>query len=111
MKYYFKRKIGKETHTFVSEGENLFDMIQDSKKISFNSIHKCGCCGGDNLTLDSHIAQGKHKYVYVRCLNPQCRATLNFGKQQENPDVFYPRTREEDGKKVLDWKKFEPKSE
>ena len=110
MKYYFKRRIGKETHTFVSEGENLFEMVNDSKKISFKSIYKCDCWGSENLTLDSHVAQGKHKYVYVRCLNKDCKATRNYGKQQENPDVFYPRTRDGDGGKVLEWKKFEGES-
>ena len=112
MKYYFKRKIGRETHTFVSEGDNLFEMVQDSKKISFDSIYKCGCCGSDNLKLDSHVAgEEQFEYVYVRCV--ECKATLNFGQQKKAKDIFYPRLRDsatEPGKKELDWKKFEPKN-
>lgn len=111
MKYYFKRKIGKETHTFVSEGKNLFEMVQDSKKVSFDAIYKCGCCGSDDLKLDSHIAGDEgYEYVYVRCKS--CNATLNFGQQKKDKDIFYPRLKDsetEEGKKVLDWKKYEPK--
>jgi hypothetical protein len=28
---------------------------------------------------------------------------LNFGQQQENPDIFYLRTKQEGDRKVLDW--------
>jgi hypothetical protein len=56
--------------------------------------------------LDAHLAQGKYKYVTVKCNNKDCRASLNFGQQQENPDVFYLKLRDKaDGTgKEQDWR-------
>jgi len=101
MKKYVKKKIGREVHNFVVEGDNLFDVMQEAGKLSFHDVHTCGCCGSDNLSLGSHKAQNKYKYVTVRCLN--CKATLNFGQQSEDDEVFYLRKREEGDNKVLDW--------
>lgn len=107
--YFVKRKIGKETHQFSIDGENLYDVVMTSKNLSFYDVDKCGCCGSDDLMLDAHLAKNKFKYVTVKC--KKCKASVNFGQQQENPEIFYLRTREDkDGKKVLDWKPMEPES-
>ncbi len=105
MQKTIKKKIGRETHTFIVEGETLFDVMQEAGKLSFNDVHKCGCCGSDLLFLGSHKAKNKFDYVTIKC--GSCKASVNFGKQQEDPSVFYLRTREEGGKKVIDWKPFE----
>lgn len=107
MQKFIKKKIGKEVHNFVVEGETLFDVMQEAGKLSFNDVHKCGCCGSDNLVLGSHRAQDEFDYVTIKCLN--CKASINFGQQKKNKEVFYLQTREEDGKKVLNWKPFVPK--
>ena len=104
MQKFIKKKIGREVHNFVVEGENLFDVMQQAGKLSFPDVHKCGCCGSDILYLGSHIAQNKFKYVTIKC--GKCKASLNFGQQQEDPDVFYLRTNEN---KEFDWKPFVPK--
>lgn len=108
--YFVKKKIGKETHQFSVEGENLHDVVMTSKNLSFYDVDKCGCCGSDDLMLSAHVAKNKFKYVTIKCKNPKCKASVNFGQQQENPEIFYITTREEGGKKVLDWKLPSPES-
>lgn len=99
--YYIKKKIGNEVHSFSVEGNNLFDAVLTSKNLSFGNVDKCGKCGSEYLELSAHNAKNKFKYVTVKCKS--CKAYLNFGQQQENPDIFYLRTRQEGDKKVLDW--------
>jgi len=86
-----EKKVGKRTYEFTVEGANLHEAVMESKKLSFYDVHKCGCCGSEDLVLDAHVAQGKYKYTTVKCNG--CKASVNFGQQQENPDVFYLRTR------------------
>jgi len=102
-----EKKVGKRTYEFTVEGENLYEALAESKKLSFYDVHTCGCCGSDDLSLDSHLAQGKYKYATVKCGNKDCRASVNFGSQTENPDVFYIKLRDKaDGTgKELDWNK------
>ena len=97
--YYLKKKIGKETHSFSVEGDNFHDVVMTSKNLSFNDVDKCGKCGHDDLALTAHVAKNKFKYTVVKC--KKCKAYLNFGQQQENPEVYYLRTK--DDKKTLDW--------
>jgi len=111
MEKIIKKKIGEEVHTFIVQGDTLHDVMMESKKLSFGDVDKCGVCGSAWLDLGAHVAgKKKHKYTTVRCR--KCKSCLNFGQQQENPDVFYLRTREQkdsDGKviKVLDWMTIE----
>ena len=103
--YFIKKKIGKETHQFSIEGSDLFDVIKTSKNLSFGDVEKCRC-GHDDLTLGAHLAKNKFKYVTIKC--KKCKSYVNFGQQQEKPDIFYLRTREEKDangnvRKVLDW--------
>ena len=76
----------------------------ESKKLSFYDVHKCGECGSDDLVLDAHVAQEKFNYTTVKC--NKCKASVNFGQQQKDKDVFYLRTRDkQDGSgKEADWK-------
>ncbi len=104
MQKFIKKQIGRETHNFVVEGKTLFDVMQEASKLSFGDVKKCGCCGSDALVLNSHIAQKKYKYVTVKCLS--CKASVNFGQQQEDPEIFYLRTKQEGDKKVLDWRPY-----
>lgn len=99
--YFVKKKIGKDVHSFSVEGENLFDVVLTSRNLSFGDVHKCGKCQSEDLDLKAHTAKNRFKYVTINCR--KCKAYLNFGQQQENPDVFYLRTRQEGDKKVLDW--------
>jgi hypothetical protein len=107
------KTIGKEKHVFQFEGDDFFEVVKESQNLSFPDVHKCGLCGSDNLTLGAHIAQGKHKYVHITCKD--CRGYVNFGKQQENPEVFFLRLKKDDkgnnikgkdGRSMFDWQKF-----
>jgi len=103
MQKTIKKKIGRETHTFIIEGENLYEVVMESQKLSFNDVEKCGSCGSDNLILNARLAQKKYKYVEIKCV--ACRASVVFGSTQENPDVFYLRKNDN---KQLAWQAFNP---
>lgn len=107
------KTIGKEKHVFQFEASDFFEVVMNSQDLSFPDVHKCGLCGSDNLTLGAHIAKEKHKYVHITCKD--CRGSLNFGKQQGNPNIFYLRTKkdnagnsvkDEKGFLVYDWREF-----
>lgn len=102
-KMKIEKKVGKRTYEFTVEGENLHEAVMESKKLSFYDVHKCGCCGSDDLVLDAHVAKGKFKYTTVKC--NKCRASVNFGTQQEDSNIFYLRTRDKaDGTgKEIEW--------
>lgn len=101
------KRIGKKDFTFQVEGENLFDLVQESQKLSFYDIPMCGICGSDLLYLRSHIAQKKYKYVTCCCA--ACKAQLTFGHQTEEPNTYY--VRKDKNTKALAWEKYVPKSE
>jgi late competence protein required for DNA uptake (superfamily II DNA/RNA helicase) len=103
-KMKIEKKVGKRTYEFTVEGENLHEAVIESKKLSFYDVHKCGCCGSDDLVLDAHVAQDKFSYTTVKCNG--CRASVNFGQQQKDDTIFYLRTRDKaDGTgKEIDWK-------
>jgi len=104
-----KKQIGRETHSFMVEGDTFMDVMQTSAKLSFGDVKKCDCCDSDALVLGAHKAQGKYDYAYVRCLN--CKATLNFGQQIEDTDIVYLKTKvDEMGKRIYDWTKYEASS-
>jgi len=108
-----KKKIGKELHTFMVEGENFMEVMQQAQKLSFSDVYKCGNCGSDNLVLGYHKAQGKFDYITIRCRD--CRSSLNFGQQSEDKDTFYLKTKKDNdggmlkddkGFVVYDWQQF-----
>lgn len=105
-KMKIEKKIGKRTYEFTVEGANLFEAVIESKKLSFNDVYSCGLCKSDDLVLDAHTAKNKFDYTTVKC--NKCRASINFGQQMENKDIFYLKTRTSaDGiAKELDWVAF-----
>ena len=113
MQLTIKKKIGRNSYTFIVEGKTLYDALMESNKLSFDDVEKCGICGGDNLVLGAHSATGGFKYVDIKCKNFKCRASLTFGKPKEDPDTFFLR-KEDSGKKTQDgkiikqyaWKEF-----
>lgn len=103
LKMKIEKRVGKRTYEFVVEGSNLHEAVMESKKLSFYDVYKCGICSSDDLELDAHVAQKKFKYTTLKCNS--CKASVNFGQQQENPDIFYLRTRNKfDGSgKEMEW--------
>lgn len=103
MKMNVTKQIGKNKVSFQVEGDNLFDVVMESQKLSFGNVEKCGICGSDDLELEAHIAQG-FKYTSIKC--KKCKASLTFGQKKEDPNTYYLRRKED---KTLDWKAFEGK--
>ena len=54
MQLSIKKKIGKNTYTFLVEGKTLYDVLMESNKLSFEDVEKCGLCGSDNIVLGAH---------------------------------------------------------
>jgi len=107
MEMIIKKTIGSTVHTFVFTGNNLYDVVTESQKLSFPDVHACGKCGSTDLTLGTHLGKdsaGKEfKYTDIKCGNPKCRASLTFGRPSKDPDTFYLR-KDDQGK--YDWKEF-----
>lgn len=102
MKISDKKKIGNRTYTITGEGKNLFECLYELSSLSFGDVEKCGICQSDKLILNARIA-GKKKFEYaeVKCLS--CRASVVFGKMQENPNMFFLRKNDT---KQPDWVRF-----
>jgi len=98
------KKIGSKTYIFMGEGQNLHECVTELSKLSFYDIPSCGLCNGTNLHLDAYIAQGKYKYTIVKCRD--CKASLNFGVQTEDPNVSYIR---KNSNGDPDWQEFKAK--
>ncbi len=108
---YVEKQIGKTKQRFSVEGKNLHEVVIESKKLSFDDVMNCGLCGSDNLELSAHKTDDGFEYTYVKC--KKCRATLNFGQQKKNSEIFYLRTVEipegqYKGQKAYDWKAYVP---
>jgi hypothetical protein len=115
LKKNFKKVIGRDTHMFQVEGDDFYEVIMEERNLSFGDVKECGLCGHDDLTLGAHLAQKKHKYVTITC--NKCRGYVNFGKQQEDTNVYFLRLKKDDkgqnlrdqsGKTMIDWRKYEP---
>lgn len=110
MEQIIKKKIGDTVHTFVVTGEDLFDVVTESQKLSFPDVDKCGCCSSTDLTLGTHLGtddknKPAYKYVDIKCNS--CKASLTFGRRKDNPDTFYLRKND---KNENDWKAFKTDS-
>lgn len=105
--YFIKKTIGNIDHSFAVEGNSLHDVVMAKRKLSFPNVYKCDVCGSQNLDLGAHVTdEDKFEYTYIRCLD--CKATLNFGQQKKDTDVFYLRTKDDgQGGKIYDWKPYE----
>lgn len=106
MQLSIRKQIGKTSYTFLVEGKNLWDLVMESEKLSFQDVSKCGLCDSDYLYLTAYETKDDG-YKYVKIVCAKCKASLTFGQPKKNPDTFYLRKTEE-GK--LDWKKYEPKA-
>lgn len=108
MEQIIKKIIGNTVHTFVVSGENFYDVVTESQKLSFPDVECCGKCGSKDLVLGSHLGKDdkgnmSFKYVDIKCMNPDCRASLTFGQPKKDPDTFYLRKND---KNEYDWKPF-----
>jgi len=108
---FITKQIGRNKYTFVVEGKTFHEVVMESKNLSFDDVYKCGVCGNDNLEISAHSTEDGFDYVYVRCKH--CRATLNFGQQKKNKDIYYLKTVDitsgpDKGKKAYDWKAYVP---
>ncbi len=108
---YLEKQVGRTKVRFAVEGKNLHEVVMESKKLSFNDVASCGICNGDNLELSAHTTEDGFEYVYIKCRS--CRATLNFGKQKKNDEIYYLRTRDivggpYAGQKAYDWQAYNP---
>lgn len=101
MQMFINKQIGKNKYTFVAEGENLFEMVMESKKLSFQDVPACGLCKSDNLYLSAHIAGKKGEYEYTTINCAKCGATLTFGQTKADKNVFFLRKNDN---KEFDWK-------
>lgn len=105
MKMNITKQIGKNTYHFQVEGKNLFEVIMESQKLSFQNVYKCGICDGDALYLRAYITEkDKYEYVKVVCANPDCKASLTFGKKKGEEDTYFLRRKE--GSREYDWQEY-----
>lgn len=102
MQQFIKKKIGKETITYVVEGKNPYECQMEAQKLSFHDVEKCGLCSSDNIHLNARLAQNKFKYLEIKCWD--CKAQLVFGQTQEDPNTYYLRKNKET--KKYDWQKY-----
>jgi hypothetical protein len=107
MKMNITKLIGQNNYTFTVEGSNLFELVQESQKLGFGDIDKCGLCGSDQISLRSYITEKDHfEYVKVSC--SKCFAQVTFGKSKKDPNTFYLRKNED---KSIAWEKIAKKDE
>ena len=100
MKLKVPKIIGKKTYEFEVEGDNLFDVVMKAQKLSFDNVEKCGMCGSSDLNLYAYIATGDYNYIKIACT--ECKASVTFGQQKKDLEVFY--LRKENGK--LKWETY-----
>ena len=107
MKMSFSKTIGQNNYSFSVEGNNLFELVQESQKLGFYDIEKCGLCGGNLLSLRSYITEkGGYEYVKVSCSS--CGGQVTFGKSKEHKDTFFLRRNPD---KSIAWEKAIKKDE
>lgn len=101
MKMNFNKIIGQHNYTFTVEGNNLFELVQESQKLGFYDVEKCGLCESELLNLRSYVTEkGGYEYVKISCGN--CGATVTFGKSREHKDTYFLRKNED---KSIAWEK------
>lgn len=112
MEMIIKKKVGKNSYTFVVNGDNLYQLTMESQKLSFGDIDKCGCthkdgaiCGSDNLILNARLAKNKFQYVEIKCLS--CKGALIFGNVADtDKNTYY--LRKDKATKAYAWKSYDP---
>jgi hypothetical protein len=112
MRMQMVKKIGQKTYQFEFEGNNLFDMVMESQKLSFADVVKCGLCSSDNLALRARRAGDTDEYKYTEVYCYACGASLTFGQRKEDSNTFFLRKKEDGDKRVYDWKpKYNPQGQ
>ena len=105
MELLITKKIGKRNYTFNVSGNDLFEIVSESEKLSFDDVPACGLCGSVNLRLSARHAQDKFKYVSVKC--GDCGGDVTFGKNQKDDKTYFLRKKEGGERGELDWKKYD----
>lgn len=105
MQMTFKKQIGKNIYTFIVEGSNLFELVQEAQKLGFYDVLKCGMCDSDRIDLRSYKTE-KDQFEYVKISCAVCGGQVTFGKSKDKKDTFYLRKNED---KSIAWEKFEKK--
>ena len=100
-----KKKIGKETMTYVVRGEDLHDVEMEAKKLSFYDVPSCGICNSDSLYLTAYITE-KDKFKYLKVVCRKCKASLTFGQRKDEPGTYFLRKNDSG---ALDWKVYDGK--
>lgn len=99
MQMEISKQIGKQIYKFTVEGNNLFELVEESQKLGFYDIYRCGLCNSDKLNLRSYITEkGGYEYVKVQC--GECGGQVTFGKSKEHKDTFFFRKNED---KTIAW--------
>ena len=94
--------VGKRRYTIWGNGNDPWEAFMDLENASIHSIKNCGLCESDNLVFRAYKAQGKYKYLQVRCL--ACKASLTCGNRQDNPNLYYYRRDKNDHS--LQWEEY-----
>lgn len=102
MRITINKQIGRGIYPFTFEGEDLFQCVMESQKLSFGDVANCGICNSDNLRLNAAIrGEKKYKYTEIKC---ECGAAVTFGKREDDEKVFY--LHRDKNTKKLDWKAY-----
>lgn len=92
-------QVGRTVHEFEVEGDNLFEVLQEARKVPQQMVAKCGICEHDHLSLISMLA-GEEKYEYIKIKCQKCKATLTLGKNKDIKDSYFIRRKEDN---TYDW--------
>lgn len=105
MEMTFSKQIGGKKYTFIVIGNNLFELVKEAQKISFNDVFKCGLCESEHLYLYAYTTE-KGNFDYVKLTCADCGGQITFGQPKRDKNTFYLRKNED---KTLAWEKFEAK--
>lgn len=96
------KRFGKRAYHFTLTGNDFHEVVTEINRLSFDDVAACGICGSEDLELAAREAQGKYKYVSVKCR--ACKADATFGKRQDDDKQVFIRKNESGG---LDWRAWE----
>lgn len=105
MQMTIKKKIGQTNYNFIVQGDNLHQVIMESKKLSFGDVPQCGHCKKNNLYLTAYVT-AEDRYEYTKIVCRDCGASVTFGQPKKEPDTFYLRKNNDGSPK---WEKRESK--
>lgn len=76
----------------------LFEVFSNISEV-LHAAEKCEACKQKNTRLNYRLYDNKRPYFEAICLNPNCKAKLNFGKH-ENGVTLFPSRKDADGNKI-----------